>query len=66
MNMLGLTLGPVSVGLLNDHVFTSPEGIRYSLALVPALVGLPLLAILIGARGAYRRQVVEVAAENAA
>ncbi len=64
MNLLGLTLGPVSVGLLNDHVFTSPDGIRYSLALVPALVGLPLLAVLISARGAYRRQVVEVAGEN--
>ena len=47
--LVGLGVGPLVVGLLTDHVFTTPAGIRYSLALmvsvpVPVMLGLLLLA----------------------
>lgn len=42
ISMAGLFIGPPSIGLLNDFVFGT-EGIRYSMALVPALFGIPVL-----------------------
>jgi hypothetical protein len=56
-----LGLSDTQVGPLNDHVF-GPEGIRYSMALLPALFGVPVLAMsgLIRRRylQAYRQQEV--------
>jgi len=42
ISLAGLLLGPTSIALLNDNVF-GVEGIRYSMALVPAVFGLPVL-----------------------
>jgi MFS family permease len=42
ISLTGLLLGPTTVALLNDHAFGA-EGIRYSMALLPALYGIPLL-----------------------
>ncbi len=42
ISLAGLMLGPTSVALLNDHVF-GVENIRYSMALLPLVFGLPLL-----------------------
>lgn len=44
ISMAGLFIGPPSIGLLNDFVFGT-EGIRYSMALVPALFGIPVLLL---------------------
>lgn len=44
ISLSGLMLGPSLVGLLNDWVF-GVEGARYSLALVSAIFGLPVLAL---------------------
>ncbi|MBI1186051.1 MAG: MFS transporter [Alphaproteobacteria bacterium] len=46
INLCGLGLGPVLVGLMNDAVFPTPEGVRYSLALVNALTA-PAAALLL-------------------
>lgn len=43
--LVGLVVGPLAVGLLTDQVF-GPAGLRYAAALVPALVGVPGLALM--------------------
>ncbi len=42
ISLAGLLLGPTSVALLNDNVFGA-ENIRYSMALIPFVYGIPLL-----------------------
>ncbi len=49
ISLAGLGLGPTLVGLLNDTLF-SPEnvggdGVRYSVAVIPALFGLPVMCL---------------------
>jgi hypothetical protein len=39
INAGGLLIGPTAVGLLNDHVFTDPTGVRWSLVVVTLVVG---------------------------
>lgn len=46
INLVGLGLGPLLVGLMNDFGFTSPEGVRYSLAVINAITP-PLMALLL-------------------
>jgi MFS family permease len=55
ISVAGLMLGPTAVGLLNDYV-TGTEGINYSVALVPAVFGLPLLLTLRGTLRSYRQR----------
>jgi len=45
LNLVGLGLGPIVVGLMTDRLFTGTDGIRYSMSLV-ALVTVPAMAIL--------------------
>ncbi len=42
ISLTGLLLGPTTVALLNDNVF-GVENIRYSMALLPAVYGVPVL-----------------------
>lgn len=42
ISLTGLLLGPTTIAWLNDQVF-GPAGIRYSMALLPLVYGLPLL-----------------------
>jgi MFS family permease len=52
--LVGLTIGPLIVGLLTDYVFRNPADIRYSMALVVG-VSAPLMFLLIlMARPHYR------------
>jgi MFS family permease len=46
INLCGLGLGPVVVGLMNDTVFPGGDGVRYSLALVNAVTA-PLAAVFL-------------------
>ncbi len=46
INLCGLTLGPLIIGVMNDQVFTATDGIRYSLAWVNAVTA-PLAALLL-------------------
>ncbi len=50
---VGVALGSVAVGVLNDHVFTDTRGVAPSLALVCALGGLTGIALLLLGRRAY-------------
>jgi MFS family permease len=42
ISLAGLMLGPTTIAFLNDHVFGTDQ-IRYSMALLPALFGIPVL-----------------------
>ena len=44
ISLTGLFLGPSLVGLLNDAVF-GEDGVRYSVALIPLIFGLPVMLI---------------------
>jgi len=45
INFVGYAIGPTFVGWLSDSVFTSEEGVRYSMALV-SVIGLPISILL--------------------
>ncbi len=53
-SLVGMGLGPMLVGLLNDYVFRNPLAIRYSLAIVLALPGPLMFWLFMRARGSYR------------
>ena len=55
---VGVALGSVVVGVLNDHVFTDPKGIAPSLALVCFTGGLAGIALLAYGRRAYLAAVI--------
>jgi MFS family permease len=46
LSIIGVTLGPLVIGMMNDYVFTAPLGIGKSLALT-AFATLPLSALLV-------------------
>ncbi len=55
LNLVGLGLGPVGVGLLTDRVFADPAALGRAMALLASIAGpLALLALGIGARAAAR------------
>ena len=56
ISMSGLFLGPTTVGLLTDHFF-GEENLRYSMALLPLLFGVPVLAVIPLTRRFYMEQV---------
>ncbi len=58
ISIAGLLIGPTAIGLLNDFVF-GENGIRYSAAIVPLFIGLP---VLITIRGTRREYLAELAA----
>jgi MFS family permease len=39
ISIFGMAIGPPVAGAINDHVFTSPDGVRYSLMLMTAIFG---------------------------
>ena len=57
ISLSGLMLGPTSVAFLNDFVFGA-ENIRYSMALLPAVYGVPVLLM----SGLIRRKYLEAQA----
>lgn len=58
ISMAGLFLGPTAVALLNDHVF-GVEGIRYSMAVIPVVFGVPVLLGMRNIMSAYDRGIAE-------
>jgi MFS family permease len=50
-------LGPTAVAVLTDHVFHSGTGIRYGLAVLPAVMMPPAIWLLLRARDPYLRAV---------
>ncbi|MEY4357210.1 MAG: hypothetical protein RL469_536 [Pseudomonadota bacterium] len=66
INGFGMLLGPPIVGWLNDHVFHGPQGIRFSVALVVAIIGGVLTAYLSTGRRAFGDSVRALEAAQAA
>ncbi len=52
--LVGLTIGPLIVGLLTDYVFRDPADIRYSMALVVGLAAPLMCMLVLSARPHYR------------
>jgi MFS family permease len=54
ISLAGLLLGPTTIALLNDNVF-GVENIRYSMAVLPALYGVPIILMAGVIRRNYMR-----------
>ena len=55
VTLMGLVVGPIIVGLMSDHVFTGPAGVRYSLAVVVGASAPLMCALMLLAARPYRR-----------
>ena len=66
INGIGLLVGPTAVGWLNDHVFTAPDGVRASMAIVVLVAAGALTIYLASGRRAYREAVEDLEARAAA
>ena len=51
----GFFVGPTVIGLMSDHVFTTPAGVRYSLAVVVGVSAPLMCALMLLASGPYKR-----------
>jgi MFS family permease len=65
INGIGLLVGPTAVGWLNDHVFTTPDGVRASMAIVVLVAAGALTIYLASGRRAYREAVADLEARAA-
>ena len=63
ISLTGLFLGPSLVGLLNDTVFGA-DGVRYSVALIPLIFGLPVMLLAPLTLRRYRSALGTLAREN--
>jgi len=52
ISLAGLFIGPPMIAILNDFVY-GEMGIRYSMAILPALFGLPILLLYRHIRSSY-------------
>jgi len=59
ISVTGLNLGPPTVGLLSDFVFGA-ENIRYALAMVPVIYGVPLMFTLRSTLRRYRQRIAQM------
>lgn len=55
ISLAGLFLGPTTVGILSDSLF-GEENLRFAVACVPLVFGLPVLLLIRGAMRAYRAE----------
>jgi MFS family permease len=49
MSLLGMSLGPVAIGFLTQHLFGAPDGVRYAIPLLVVVtigIGLPCLVLV--------------------
>ena len=54
ISLTGLFLGPTLVGLFNDTIF-GEDGVRYSVAVIPLIFGLPIMCLAPFSLKLYRR-----------
>lgn len=55
VTLMGLVVGPLIVGLMSDHIFTTPAGVRFSLAVVVGASAPIMFGLMMLAAGPYRR-----------
>ena len=60
ISISGLLLGPTTVGVLNDNVFQSIDGVRYSMSVVPLVFGLPVLFMIPFMRKHYLKEIEDM------
>jgi MFS family permease len=53
--LVGLTLGPLVIGLMTDFVFRDPGDIRYSLSVVVGVAAPIMVMMMLAAMGPYRK-----------
>jgi MFS family permease len=53
--LVGLTLGPLVIGLMTDFVFRDPSDIRYSLSVVVGVAAPIMVVMMLVAMGPYRK-----------
>jgi MFS family permease len=63
--LVGLSIGPIIVGMMTDHVFRDPADIRYSMAIVTAVAAPLMFVLLLAARRPYRNIRAAMAAATA-
>lgn len=54
LNVVGLALGPVMIGLMTDQLFTDPSDVRYSMALMAAITAPIMFVLMLGALKPFR------------
>ncbi len=59
ISLAGLLIGPTAVGILNDNVF-GVDGVRYSMALVPLIIGTPVMIMIPFMRRHYLKELQEI------
>ena len=59
ISLAGLLIGPTAVGILNDNVF-GVDGVRYSMALVPLIIGTPVMIMIPFMRKHYLKELEEI------
>lgn len=52
--LVGLSIGPIIVGMMTDYVFRDPADIRYSMAIVTGVSAPLMFVLLLAARRPYR------------
>jgi MFS family permease len=65
-NLVGMSLGPLSVGALLDHVLHDPKQVGYALAIVSAAIIMPSFLLLARAWRRYTERASAITAEAAA
>ena len=63
ISLAGLLLGPTTIGILNDQVF-GELGLKYSMALLPFVYGLPVLLLVPVTLRLYTRACAEMRADG--
>ncbi|MCY4154825.1 MAG: MFS transporter [Gammaproteobacteria bacterium] len=63
ISLAGLLLGPTTIGILNDQVF-GEAGLKYSMALLPFVYGLPVLLLVPVTLRLYARTCAELRGEG--
>lgn len=65
ISLVGITVGPIVVGLLTDYVFHSPAEARYSLAIVVGCAAPIMVILVLMSCRAYRRLAADVGRDAA-
>ncbi|MBT0670202.1 MFS transporter [Novosphingobium profundi] len=55
ISLVGIGIGPMIIGFMNDHVFTAPTDIRYSMAIVVGIASPLMWVLLLAAFKPYRK-----------
>jgi MFS family permease len=55
INLIGVFVGPLLVGIMSDYAAGDPDGLRYAMATVAGITTPVMILLMSLARGPYRR-----------